>query len=75
MSAININNIAQHEVWFAWRGYLVLRPLRAQPTPARRHPRWTYLGCSSDVLPALVAQQLCPPGGLASNPGRPGMLG
>jgi hypothetical protein len=71
MSIMNINTVTQHEVWFAWRGYLVLRPRRARPVPAPRHPAWIYLGRSEYVLPAQLSSVIAPHTGAASGLLRP----
>ena len=61
MSTLNINTVTQHEVWFAWRGYLVLRPRRLPRAAATTHPAWVYLGHRADILPGPVSRAITAP--------------
>lgn len=58
MSTLNINTLKQHEVWFAWRGYFLLRPRRARPEPAPRHPAWVYTGRYEYAMPAQLTRAI-----------------
>lgn len=74
MTISNNLTMNQHEVWFAWRGYLVLRPRRTPASIVARHPHWLYLGRRDELIPVQITQQIIPAGGLSTRLVDHGML-
>jgi hypothetical protein len=71
MSTLTTNTLKQHEIWFAWRGYLLLRPRRARPEPAPRHPAWIYNGRYEYAMPPQLSRAISAYIGTANGLTRP----